>query len=66
MIIEVEKIDKIEPHLVMRAPSNLDIHVTLSEGLTERLFYKIWAEIEDEKLREWLNREGYDLVKLNK
>ncbi len=63
MIINVDEINSITPHLESRAPSSQDISVDMSEDKLRALFYKIWEWVEDDTLNTWLEGEGFELKK---
>jgi hypothetical protein len=63
MIINVDRINAITPHSEQRAAFTQDINAEISEGKLEKLFYQIWAYVEDMQLNQWLEQEGYQLIK---
>ena len=63
MIINVDRINAITPHSEQRAAFTQDINAEISEGKLEKLFYQIWAHVEDTQLNQWLECEGYQLIK---
>lgn len=64
--IIINRLKNVTPEYVMRQESDLKLEVEMTEGRLETLFYKIWAEVGDEKLTEWIRRENYNLVDINK
>lgn len=64
LVINVEKINGIEPHCEQRRPFTQDINTTIEPHQLQALFYKIWAEVGDDILKEWVGMEGYQLIKL--
>lgn len=61
MIINVNGINKIEPKLESRKPSTLNIHVHLTVGQMEQIFYELWDEVGSDTFNEWLEKEDMKL-----
>lgn len=65
MIIYVNALFEVKPKLEPRAPSTLELNVSIDTHNQQKLFYDIWEYNGDSGLNEWLKAEGYQLTKLN-
>lgn len=66
MKINVRGLMGVEPKIEMRAPQTLEINVDINKGQMQDLFYKIWTDVGDEILQEWLNSEEKQMIDLPK
>ena len=56
--IECESIEKTEP----KDGRNIKCKVYMREEQTKNLFYELWENYGNEKLKEWIEAEGYKLT----